>query len=139
MLKGRPVRRNEMRCGLLFQPATDKTNVHHRETKSNRWAKLLDDRLGVYRVELPDGGEIMKKLCLAVGALVIGAGIYTSLPCSDLLFAQGGGCCKERRNLGARWKRNGMSLRDCTRLNQAKDGDNLEQASGFVWWDQRCR
>lgn len=81
----------------------------------------------------------MRKFCLAVGALVIAALMYAALPCSDLLFAQGGGCCKERQNLGARWKRNGMSFRDCSRLNQAKDGDDVQQAGGFVWWDRACR
>ena len=49
------------------------------------------------------------------------------------------GCCKERDALSStNWRQNGLSLQNCMKLNEKKDGDNVYQQTGFVWWDQRC-
>jgi hypothetical protein len=55
------------------------------------------------------------------------------------LAQQQAGCCKERDALSSRnWRKNGLNLQNCTRLNDKRDGDNVFQPTGLVWWDEKC-
>jgi len=71
--------------------------------------------------------------------LTLTVGLLAAPPCRVQVFAQQRGCCKERDSLSSRtWRQNGLSLENCTRLNEKKDGDNVLQPAGFVWWDGQC-
>lgn len=48
------------------------------------------------------------------------------------------GCCKERSSYNDGWRKNGVSYEACERLNRERDGDNVNDARGLVWWDVRC-
>jgi hypothetical protein len=52
-------------------------------------------------------------------------------------FAQQG-CCKVRQSTSGSWYRINAGFDECRNLNQQKDGDDLYQPLGRVWWDQRC-
>ncbi len=55
------------------------------------------------------------------------------------LAQQQAGCCKVRDALSSRnWRPNGLSLQNCTKLNEKRDGDNVFQPTGLVWWDKQC-
>jgi hypothetical protein len=71
--------------------------------------------------------------------LMLTIGILAVPPCRVPAFAQQRGCCKERDSLSSRtWRQNGLSFQNCQRLNDKRDGDNVAQPAGFVWWDGRC-
>jgi hypothetical protein len=77
-------------------------------------------------------------LALAMFVLVALAALVVP-PCRAPAFAQAQGCCKERDSLSSRaWRQNGLSFENCRRLNDKRDGDNVGQPSGFIWWDGRC-
>ena len=80
------------------------------------------------------------KTALALAMLV--AVTHTALavpPCRVPALAQQGGCCKERDSLSSRaWRQNGLNFENCRRLNDKRDGDNVAQPTGFIWWDARC-
>ena len=78
------------------------------------------------------------KTALALAMFLLVAALAV-LPCRVPAFAQGQGCCKERDSLSSRaWRPNGLSLENCRRLNDKRDGDNVSQPTGFIWWDGRC-
>ena len=71
--------------------------------------------------------------------LIIGPGAVPLCSIQALAQQQSRGCCKERDTLSSTtWRRNGLNLQNCTRLNDKKDGDDVSQSRGFVWWDQQC-
>lgn len=80
------------------------------------------------------------KTALALATfLIVAAAALAVPPCRVPAFAQGQGCCKERDALSSRaWRPNGLSFDNCRRLNDKRDGDNVNQPAGFVWWDARC-
>ncbi len=81
----------------------------------------------------------MKKLLGALGVLVMAGTIWTTLPCENRVFAQSAsGCCKERDSFRDRWQRNGKTFKQCAKANRRRDGDNISDRRGFVWWDKRC-
>jgi hypothetical protein len=47
------------------------------------------------------------------------------------------GACKDRESYGGGWRLNGRSFEDCKAYNQRRDGDNVFDERGFVWWDSR--
>lgn len=70
-------------------------------------------------------------------ALIIGPSAVP--PCRVHVLAQPRGCCKERDSLSRRdWRQNSLSFENCRRLNDKRDGDNVYQPTGLVWWDERC-
>jgi len=79
------------------------------------------------------------KTALALATFLVVA--FASLavpPCRVPAFAQAG-CCKERDSLSSRaWRPNGLSFENCRRQNDKRDGDNVGQPAGFIWWDARC-
>lgn len=75
----------------------------------------------------------MKKFLLTFGSLLL----ELAIPYSNQIFAVDG-CCKERPSLTSEWRPNGMSFRDCENSNRNKDGDNVLDQRGLVWWDVRC-
>ena len=36
------------------------------------------------------------------------------------------------------WYENGLSFKKCRSLNQERDGDDLYQRRGFIYWDENC-
>jgi len=48
------------------------------------------------------------------------------------------GCCKERGSYSSPWGRNGAGFEGCEQQNRQKDGDNVYDERGLVWWDARC-
>jgi hypothetical protein len=47
------------------------------------------------------------------------------------------GSCKERDSYSSPWRGNGRSFEDCKAYNQRRDGDNVFDERGLVWWDSR--
>jgi hypothetical protein len=82
----------------------------------------------------------MKKVLGVLIFLTLIIGPTVVPPCGIQALAQEpAGCCKERDALSSRnWRNNGLNLQNCTRLNDKKDGDNVYQPTGLVWWDGRC-
>ena len=78
------------------------------------------------------------RLKLTLALLCFGAALMSAPPRSSAVFAQSG-CCKERSSYDGRWGRNGRSYEDCKALNDKKDGDNVLDERGLVWWDARCQ
>jgi len=75
----------------------------------------------------------MKKFLLVFGFSLLAVAI----PYYRQVFAVDG-CCKERPSLTSEWRRNGMSFPECEKLNRSRDGDNVLDQRGLVWWDVRC-
>jgi hypothetical protein len=75
----------------------------------------------------------MKEFLLIFGFSLLAVAI----PYYHQIFAVDG-CCKERSSLTSEWRRNGMSFPECEKSNRSKDGDNVFDQRGFVWWDVRC-
>ena len=70
--------------------------------------------------------------------LIIGPTVVPP-PSVQALAQEQAGCCKERDALSSRnWRKNGLNLQNCTRLNDKRDRDNVFQPTGLVWWDGRC-
>jgi len=81
----------------------------------------------------------MKRLLGALGVLVIAGTIWTTLPCENRVLAQSvKGCCKELNSFRDRWRSNNWSFKECASENRQRDGDNVFDRKGFVWWDKRC-
>jgi hypothetical protein len=56
------------------------------------------------------------------------------------IFAQQGGCCKQRSSVNTGWQKNGLIFRDCDQANRRMDGgDNIFDPTGLIWWDSFCR
>lgn len=80
----------------------------------------------------------MKRILVILAFLIIAASLPMMIPCDNKIYAVSG-CCKERNSYNAEWRQNGLSFKSCESLNQNKDGDNVYDQRGFVWWDARCR
>jgi hypothetical protein len=52
-----------------------------------------------------------------------------------LAYAQQG-CCKQGGVNG--WYSNGLNFSDCQDLNSTRDGDDVFEKSGSIWWDVNC-
>jgi len=71
--------------------------------------------------------------------LVIGPTVAPPSRIQALAQQPAAGCCKVRDALSSRnWQKNGLNLPNCTQLNDKRDGDNVRQPTGLVWWDARC-
>jgi len=79
----------------------------------------------------------MKKILLIIGFLLVAVAISVTFPCHKRVFAVDG-CCKQRDSLASDWRKNGLSFSECENLNR-KDGDNVLDRRGLVWWDVQCR
>jgi hypothetical protein len=80
----------------------------------------------------------MKKILLLSGFLLLAVAIFLTFPCYKRVFAVDG-CCKDRDSLTGSWRKKlGMSFKECESLNR-KDGDNVLDQRGLVWWDVQCR
>lgn len=80
----------------------------------------------------------MKKIILVFSSFLLMAFLFFILASNNELFAVSG-CCKQRSSYGASWSPNhGMNIKDCEKLNQELDGDNVFLQQGLVWWDTRC-
>jgi hypothetical protein len=56
----------------------------------------------------------------------------------DNLSAQRG-CCMERKSLSSNsWHRNSLSFRKCRDENRRRDGDNLYERRGYIYWNGNC-
>ena len=81
----------------------------------------------------------MKKLVLILGVVLVASLFSAPLLCDKQALAISG-CCKERASLNSDWRKQpGISINQCKRINKDKDGDNVFDASGLVWWDVNCR
>lgn len=47
------------------------------------------------------------------------------------------GSCKEREAATAAWQPNKQTFEQCKARNQQRDGDNVFDQQGLVWWDVR--
>ena len=47
------------------------------------------------------------------------------------------GHCKERDATAAAWVANTRTFEECKARNQQRDGDNVFDQQGLVWWDVR--
>lgn len=47
------------------------------------------------------------------------------------------GTCKERGSSTAAWQTNNRTFEQCKATNQQRDGDNVFDQQGLVWWDVR--
>jgi len=79
----------------------------------------------------------MNKIFLIPALLLVAFALSLTPPCNKQLLAVSG-CCKDRASLKDPWKKNGMNFRECERLNQKIDGDNVFDQRGRVWWDSGC-
>lgn len=80
----------------------------------------------------------MKKLFLLSAILLLLFALSNIVLIVDQPLA-GGGCCMERDDLSVNsWYDNGLSLQKCRDLNRRKDGDNLYQESGYIYWNRNC-
>ena len=81
----------------------------------------------------------MKTALALVTFLVVAFASLAVPPCRVPRADAQAGCCKERDSLSSRaWRPNGLSFENCRRANDKRDGDNVGQPSGFIWWDGRC-
>lgn len=80
----------------------------------------------------------MKKWIAALAVLPVAGLLWIATPCGNEALAISG-CCKERKDDGYAWKKNGQSFEKCQKLNKIKDKiDNIFQSKGRVWWDVGC-
>jgi hypothetical protein len=79
----------------------------------------------------------MKKRFL-LGMLLFAAAVLVASPCGNPLFAVAG-CCKQRTSYTGNWLKLDVTFQRCEQLNAQKDGDNVFDQQGLVWWDVRCR
>lgn len=51
-----------------------------------------------------------------------------------------GGCCMSRTcpDDSCTWYVTHGSYEDCKELNEQKDGDEVEEESGLIWWSSDC-
>jgi hypothetical protein len=87
-------------------------------------------------MEVPDN---MKK-ALFVGSIVVFSMLVPELFSGSCdLLADPVGCCMQRPNTNAPWKRNNLTFAACQQLNLALDNDNIFRPTGRVWWSLQCR
>ena len=79
----------------------------------------------------------MRSVLATLLFLAVAVTSYLALPCGSVVLAQSG-CCMQRDSFNSPWRPNGLSFRACTKLNQERDGDDVLQPTGFVWWNSRC-
>lgn len=84
------------------------------------------------------GELLMRKILLLLVLVSIVFTVPTIISFNDQSFA-GGGCCMERNSKSSsNWYENGLSFKKCRSLNQERDGDDLYQRRGFIYWDENC-
>ena len=79
----------------------------------------------------------MKRILVILGFFLI-VGLLLPFSGDNKIYAVSG-CCKERSSYKAKWYQNGRNFGQCKALNQNKDGDNVFDRRGLVWWDSQCR
>lgn len=80
----------------------------------------------------------MKKFLLLLALTSIVFAFPTVISFNDESFARSG-CCMERNSTrNNNWYENGLSFGKCRDLNRRKDGDNLYERRGLIYWDQNC-
>ena len=79
----------------------------------------------------------MKGILAILGFLLIVA-LLLQFSGNNKIYAVSG-CCKERTSSKSKWENIGENFKTCKSLNQRRDGDNVYDQRGFVWWDVRCR
>jgi hypothetical protein len=48
------------------------------------------------------------------------------------------GRCKERNSSKDAWQQNDLKFEQCKERNQQRDGDNVFDQQGLVWWDTKA-
>lgn len=75
----------------------------------------------------------MRRVLLAVAVAVVAGGSGMAPDAATI-----SGACKERDSYDAQWRFNGRSFEECKADNQRRDGDNVFDQRGLVWWDSRA-
>jgi len=76
----------------------------------------------------------MRRMGWFLVALVAVAGLaLTAGPVATAMA----GTCKEREASTAAWQPNKQTFEQCKARNQQRDGDNVFDQQGLVWWDVR--
>jgi hypothetical protein len=81
--------------------------------------------------------KIMKKMFFFLAIILFFIANLIFLADDYISFAQSG-CCKQRRSTSGQWYNTGLSFNQCDNLNRQKDGDNIYDPVGRVWWDRNC-
>lgn len=80
----------------------------------------------------------MKKILLLLAILLL-LSVFPGLFSSNNRPAAQGGCCMQRRTLSSpNWYNNGLDYRRCRDLNRKRDGDDLYQKTGLIYWEFNC-
>lgn len=79
----------------------------------------------------------MKKIILIVGLSLLATIFLLTVTSGDRPLAVSG-CCKERSSYNVKWFKNKMPFAKCKKQNR-KDGDDVFEKSGLIWWDMKCR
>jgi hypothetical protein len=79
----------------------------------------------------------MKKFVFIIG-IILSIGIISNFLVVGYNSYARSGCCKQRRSIGGEWYVIDLNRGECEALNRRKDGDNLDEPIGFVWWDRDC-
>ena len=80
----------------------------------------------------------MKKLLLLSVLISFGFMFFAVIDLDNQSSAQSG-CCMERKSLSSSsWFENSLSFRKCRDENHKRDGDNLYEKSGFIYWNGNC-
>jgi hypothetical protein len=80
---------------------------------------------------------VLAAVFMAAALIVVG---FSMLPFStDKSYGQEG-CCKTRQcpDDSCEWYVMGGDRASCEKINAEKDGDDVEDESGLVWWDLDC-
>ena len=81
----------------------------------------------------------MKRILYVFGFFLLPAALLLTLT-GDVLLAARSGCCKERVAYGAPWvQMANVDYQACESINLQKDGDNVLDRRGLIWWDSECQ
>jgi hypothetical protein len=69
---------------------------------------------------------------LSVVAVVAAAGALCAPDAAAI-----SGACKQRDSYSGPWRFNNLGFDECKAENQRRDGDNVFDERGLVWWDSR--
>ena len=76
-------------------------------------------------------------------ALTIGPTLVSQFGTQAIAAGESEGCCKIRKSLDDKvWDketRRDFKRETCDKLNVKQDGDKLDDAKGYVWWDTKCK
>jgi hypothetical protein len=83
-------------------------------------------------------GFVMKKILLLLALILLMIGLPGILTLEEQSSA-GGGCCMERSSRNSKiWRPNGLSFRRCRDSNRKRDGDDLYERKGYIYWEENC-